>query len=112
MPYSDRHNRRAFDKRRRQSHPWRALYDTKEWKEGRLNHLNRHPLCEACLRKEPPRYEPATVVHHTEQHHGNAAIFFDRSKWESSCKPCHDADRQAAEASTRAEVDEDGWPKK
>jgi hypothetical protein len=30
---------------------------------------------------------PATEVHHTIAHHGNPAIFWDKTLWESRCKP-------------------------
>jgi hypothetical protein len=40
----------------------------------------------------------ATVVHHTEQHKGNPTLFWDATKFASSCKSCHDIVEQGIEA--------------
>ena len=43
-----------------------------------------------CLKKDPPEYTPATVVHHKKAHKGDYELFWSIDNWESACKPCHD----------------------
>lgn len=92
--------------------PWRHLYQRKEWIEGRKTFLEEHPLCEWHLKRQPQRYVPATIVHHSTPHKGNEIIFFDRTKWVALCKRCHDSDAQRQEKSghTHTIIGEDGWP--
>ena len=56
----------------------------------RLAHLAAFPLCARCLAEEPPRTTVATIVDHVLPHKGDMQLFWDRSNWQSLCKPCHD----------------------
>ena len=91
--------------------PWRGVLYGRRWRDARLVHLNRYPLCARCEAKG--RVVPATVVHHTQPHRGDARVFWDRALWQSLCAPCHDSDAQSEERSEpddRAEVDVRGVP--
>ena len=63
------------------------LYDSVRWRKARAIFLAANPLCAMCERVG--RDTPATVVHHTEKHNGDPVIFWDQSKWEPACAPCH-----------------------
>lgn len=64
-------------------------YDAK-WRRARKRFLRKHPLCEECLRQDPPVYREATVVDHIKPHRGDYALFWDESNWQALCKKCHD----------------------
>lgn len=98
------------DLRRSRDKPWRALYNTKRWKQLRLGQLSRHPLCLRCQRMG--RVVPARVAHHVVPHKGDPKLFFDASNLSSSCFDCHDVDEQRIEKGGRARtsVGADGWP--
>lgn len=64
-------------------------YDAK-WRKARKRFLRKHPLCEECLRQDPPVYREATVVDHIIPHRGNPRIFWDSSNWQALCKHHHD----------------------
>lgn len=88
------------------SHPW---YKTTFWRDLRLVHLGREPLCRRC--KEEGRLTEATVVHHVRPHKGDWNLFRDGSNLASSCKRCHDSIEQSIEArGFDRTVGEDGWP--
>lgn len=76
---------------------WKHLYSTTRWRNLRAAVLREHPLCQRHLRFSPPRYVPATVVHHLEPHRGDRDKFFG-GPLEALCKACHDGAVQAAEA--------------
>ena len=50
--------------------------------------LQSHPLCAVCMKQG--RYTKTTVVDHIIPHRGDPKLFWDRSNWQSLCKPCHD----------------------
>ena len=101
--------RRAHDRKRGRDQPWRALYKDRRWLSGRLEHLADQPLCERCRRDGI--VTPATVVHHRIRHQGDVRLFFDRTHWESACKPCHDGEIQREEVRGHvAGCDEEGRP--
>lgn len=58
------------------------------WSKARKAYLSEHPLCAECLRRG--KYTEATVVDHIKPHRGNQELFWDKSNWQSLCKPCHD----------------------
>lgn len=62
-------------------------YDSKWRKESKV-YLREHPLCEICKRNG--KYVQATVVDHVKSHRGDSNLFWDKSNWQSLCKPCHD----------------------
>lgn len=74
---------------------WHFLYNRKAWKELRLEHLTKNPLCVFCQREG--RLAPATVVDHIQAHKGNLELFFDPDNLQSLCKLHHDASKQKAE---------------
>lgn len=69
------------------------------WQKARLVHLNANPLCAYCAKTG--RVEAASVVDHIVPHNGDQTLFWDRSNWQSLCKPCHDQVKQREEARTR-----------
>lgn len=74
---------------------WHYLYNRKAWKELRLDHLAKEPLCVFCQREE--KLTPATVVDHITPHKGNLDLFFDDNNLQSLCKLHHDSSKQKAE---------------
>jgi len=86
---------------------YRKLYKTARWQAIRRDQLQRHPLCEACAKRN--RITPATVCNHLDK--DSKATDFFRGPFSSSCAPCHDAGEQKAEsAGFSGEADADGWP--
>jgi len=63
-------------------------YDSR-WSRASKGFLMKHPLCAICDRRQ--RVTAATLVDHIIPHRGDKALFWDRSNWQSACKPCHDA---------------------
>ena len=55
---------------------------------GSKAYLREHPLCEICKRNG--KYVQAAVVDHVKPHRGDSKLFWDKSNWQSLCKPCHD----------------------
>jgi 5-methylcytosine-specific restriction endonuclease McrA len=72
------------------------------WQKARAGHLRNNPLCVYCQREG--RVEPATVVDHKVPHRGDQTLFWDRSNWQSLCKPHHDGQKQREEAAARGHV--------
>lgn len=87
MIVRDRERKARFD----QSRPTARQrgYDSR-WEKASKGFLAKHPRCTRCG-------QPATIVHHSIPHRGDKAIFWDRSKWVPSCKPCHDGPLQSQE---------------
>jgi 5-methylcytosine-specific restriction enzyme A len=87
----------------------KSLYG-RRWRRYRLAQLQAFPLCAFCL--ELGRLTPATVVDHKRRHAGHAdPLFWDRANFQSLCKPCHDAVKQALDRTGRARgYDENGLP--
>ena len=97
------------DQRSPEASAWRHLYSTKEWRAGRAQFLAENPLCEEC--RSTGRITPATVVNHRIPHKGDLALFWDRTNWQSVCKPHHDGPIQRSEvAGFSNAVDADGYP--
>ena len=65
----------------------RALYATERWKRAARRHLAAHPLCADCA--ELGAVTEASEVDHVVPHRGDRARFWDRSNWQSLCRPCH-----------------------
>lgn len=101
---------RRLDQRSDAAKIYRKWYNTARWRVARAAQLLKQPLCERCLSHGVVR--AATVVHHTEAHKGDADLFWDASKYASSCDPCHNVDEQRIERGGKARqiVDADGWP--
>jgi 5-methylcytosine-specific restriction protein A len=59
----------------------------RRWKAARLVYLAEHPFCVAC--EALGRTTLANEVDHRIPHCGDAARFWDRSNWQSLCRPCH-----------------------
>lgn len=70
---------------------WHHLYNTPQWKRGRVEFLSdpAHMFCVMC--KEAGRkYVQATIVDHIKPHKGNEKLFYARTNWQGLCKHCHD----------------------
>jgi 5-methylcytosine-specific restriction protein A len=74
---------------------FKHLYNSREWREGRIEHLREHPCCKRC--DVEGLVTEATIVDHKIPHQGNPELFFDRDNWESMCKPHHDSVKQREE---------------
>ena len=89
----------AYDARRGSStergYDWR-------WRRARDGFIAEHPLCVMCLALAPPMTTPASVVDHKIPHRGDMVLFWDRSNWQSLCKPHHDIEKQREEAHARS----------
>lgn len=66
------------------------------WQQARLVHLNSHPLCVYCERDD--RVTAASVVDHVIPHRGDMTLFWDRTNWQSLCRPCHDIVKKLEES--------------
>jgi 5-methylcytosine-specific restriction protein A len=66
------------------------------WKAARLEHLAEHPFCVAC--EALGRRTLANEVDHHIPHCGDATRFWDRSNWQSLCRPCHSAKTRREQA--------------
>lgn len=101
-------SRKAADRKRQDTQPWRRWYYTKAWKLRRQRQLGRIPWCEPC--KRAGRSRVAVIANHKIPHRGDRELFF-RGELESACKNCHDQAIQRAELEGfRREIDDDGWP--
>ena len=87
----------------------RSLYG-RRWRRYRLAQLRAEPLCRFCL--DLGRLTPATVVDHIRRHRGHAdPLFWDVNNFQSLCKNCHDAVKQALDRTGRARgYDVNGLP--
>ena len=82
-----------------------------KWQQARIGYLAKHPYCVMCLAAAGVREQCiesitlaclakgmalplATVVDHSVPHRGNMTIFWDSTKWQALCKPCHDSHAQ------------------
>lgn len=53
----------------------------------------------------------ATVVDHIKRHGGDQALFWDKSNWQSLCKPHHDSTKQMQDNGRVVRlIGADGWP--
>lgn len=59
----------------------------RKWQHARAAWLRQHPLCRAC--EDDDVITAAVEVDHLIPHRGDKRLFWDRSNWQSMCKPCH-----------------------
>lgn len=85
--YCDKHQDKIRKKDRERGTSHQRGYDAR-WNKARIEHLDADPLCVDCAKRD--YITPATVVDHIVPHKGNEDLFWDRSNWQSLCKPCHD----------------------
>ena len=83
---------RDYDVRRGSA---RARGYTAEWDRASLAFKCEHPLCLGC--EAEGRLAPTEVVDHVIPHKGNAALFWDRSRWQPCCRWHHDVVKQLLE---------------
>lgn len=88
---------------RRKDVPYQQLYNSTRWRNVRLLHLMKQPLCQECMRAAPPRVREANTVHHVIPHKGDLALFWDPTNLESACAACHSGIIQARERSEQAQ---------
>jgi 5-methylcytosine-specific restriction endonuclease McrA len=62
----------------------------REWQKARDLFLSQHPWCVRCGAR-------ANVVDHKDPHRGDQAIFWDKSRWQPLCTPCHSGAKQRLE---------------
>jgi 5-methylcytosine-specific restriction protein A len=59
------------------------------------------------------RVTAATVVDHIIPHKGDPILMWDRTNWQSLCKPHHDSDKQSQDRGGNKHtqvIGIDGWP--
>lgn len=91
--------RRRYDEARRRDKPWRAWYQTPEWRAIRKRQLEMEPNCRA--HRKAGELVKATVCDHIEPHRGDKVRFF-AGPFQSLCKPCHDSAKQREERAARS----------
>lgn len=75
-----------------------------DWRKASRLHRQGSPLCRYC--EAEGRIEPATLVDHFYPPRlFGAWLFWIPALWVSSCKPCHDGPKQAAERAGRSALD-------
>lgn len=88
--------------------PWRAWYQTAEWRALRKRVFIRDGFtCQGCRRICTGRHpsDDSPVADHVEAHRGDRARFFDEANVQTLCKsPCHDKAKQAEEQATRHQI--------
>lgn len=60
-----------------------------KWQKARAAYLAAHPLCEHCLKEQPPRYTPATELDHSIPHKGDMQLFWKSELWQGLCAHHH-----------------------
>lgn len=88
--------------RRIQVASWRAAgasstergYDHR-WRKERAEYLRLHPACVMC--EAEGKVRAANVVDHVVPHRGDMALFWDKTNWQSLCRPHHDSHKQRME---------------
>jgi 5-methylcytosine-specific restriction protein A len=79
--------------------PWRAWYQSAQWKRLRLRVFFRDMFtCQECGRIEGDTSK--LVAHHKNPHKGDPVLFWDEEKIETVCCPCHDGPIKARERGT------------
>lgn len=77
---------------------------TAAWDKASVGHLRNDPLCRYCALAE--EVTPATLTDHLYPHRGDQVLFWNRTYWVSSCKPCHDGFKQRIERQGRFALDD------
>jgi len=67
------------------------------WRKASKAFLASHPICEYCEARGDVTV--STLVDHRIPHRGDQKLFWDKTNWAASCKPCHDGDKQRLERS-------------
>jgi 5-methylcytosine-specific restriction endonuclease McrA len=91
---------KARDQIREKNDPWRRWYHSAEWKKLRMSVLIRDRFtCQLCGRVDGNTSR--LVGDHKRSHHGERALFFDKSNVWCVCKPCHDSEKQRMDKADR-----------
>lgn len=83
----------------------RRGYDTR-WDKARRTYLGKNPYCVMCAEKGEQVL--ASVVDHIRPHHGDQALFWDKSNWAGLCTEHHSGAKQSMEATGRSAASFDG----
>lgn len=75
-----------------------------DWRKASLQHRRANPLCRYC-ELEGEITATALVDHLYPPRLYGAWLFWLQALWVSSCKPCHDGMKQAAERAGRSALD-------
>lgn len=95
-------NRRKQDRIRKSQTPYRAWYDSKRWKDLRLEILNRDLYtCQqtGVLLKGRFPADDSPVVDHIKAHQGSEALFWDPSNLQAVSRLWHDTVKRSEERS-------------
>ena len=88
------YSRRAYDKHRRETQPFRAWYKLAAWQRRRTAQFASEPLCSMC--KGAGVVKIATIADHIIPHRGNWELFIG-GELQSLCKRHHDSDKRSEE---------------
>ena len=100
LGYADRASAERARDRERARLPERKLYNSKRWKDLRLEILARDGwLCRqtGVQLTETPNLPHSAVVDHIEPHKGSLPLFWDPDNLQAVAKAWHDADKQRLE---------------
>ncbi len=89
-----RQRKRAYDRQRRETQPFRRWYNLALWQRRRAHQLASEPLCRVCA--AAGKVTPATIADHVIPHRGDWTLFAG-GELQSLCKFHHDSTKQAAE---------------
>jgi 5-methylcytosine-specific restriction protein A len=78
------------------SSPFHSWYGRASWLKRRRHQLQLQPLCQMCLRENPPRITAARVVDHVEPHNGDYNKF-RLGAVQSLCDRCHNSTKRIVE---------------
>lgn len=74
------------------------------WDKASAGHIGNNPLCRYCALAD--EVAPATLTDHLYPHRGDRDLFWNRTYWIASCKPCHDGFKQRVERQGRFALDD------
>jgi 5-methylcytosine-specific restriction enzyme A len=74
------------DRKEKRQH-FQEMYQDTSWKKLRKWHIDTHPYCEMCLKKD--KITKAFLVHHIKPAMDFPELFLEPTNLESACLPCH-----------------------
>ena len=98
---------REHDRKRNKAEPWRAWYNTPEWRAVRAIVLGRQPACVFCLALGI--VEPSRVADHLddERKKTDREYFFNPDSCQGLCFTCHNSEKQRQERAKRRQSNTD-----
>jgi len=91
MPHINLPRRKKREKTFNQS-AFQKYYNTPIWKKLRAAKIRNNPLCELCLKKNPPVIRQTEEIHHRvfiDIDNPDPVLIYDYDNLQSLCKECH-----------------------